>query len=173
MGWRCPLLLLCPVLSWGRAGELVGLPTTLPGRSESFLGGFTLREGARQWTNPSQEASTQSEGNFKHSVLSITWISPTRSRGETAYKNLKCCWRWLYSRDGQRQQEAPQPALHLGYWKLMKGKASGEVHQQELLWSAPWGGFQQLLETLLWLSGALCRERRTVSQCNLSCYYCI
>lgn len=49
-----------------------------------------------------QNASIQGKGNFNHSVLSITWISPRRSRREAVNKNLKCYLRWLYSKEWQK-----------------------------------------------------------------------
>lgn len=47
----------------------------------------------------SQKASAQGEGNFKHSVSSITWISPTRSSREAVNKTPECYLNGLSSRE--------------------------------------------------------------------------
>lgn len=113
----------------------------------------------------SQKASAQGEGNFKHSVPSITWISPTRSSREAVNKTPKC---YLTQLQGMTP----------GYRELMRGRALGEKHQlpqrPEHPWSwthdVPLGSFPKLPETRLQGPGTLCEERWATSQCNLSYY---
>lgn len=96
-----------------------------------FLGRMCF-EGKKEPDNePTQSGSlTQREDNLKHSVLSVTWISPKEEETRLQIKALNAAWEGSTPRMDKGSTRFPNPTC-LGtvrWW---------EARQQKLLWSAP------------------------------------